>query len=149
VLAIKKLKKIVFNALWISLAAVLFPIAMNRLFGLAIATDANSIIFYLTLGLGAYFVYLLARAVYTMLGIAERLVSPITRHIKGISAHKREKKIDKLVKEKEKEERLQKLMQKSGKQKQKRYEDEYVALKDAEEREKKSKNIVKKSKAAD
>lgn len=148
VLSLKKLKKIVFNALWISLAAVLFPIAMNKLFGFAVPTDANSIIFYLTIGLGAYFVYLLARAVYATLSITEKIASPFVNKIKGISARKREKKLDKLIKDKEKEEeQLKKIAKKSEKRKKAKLEDDYVILKDTEEKEKEeeNKNIVRKS----
>lgn len=163
VLSIKKLKKIVFNALWIGAAAVLFPIAMNRLFGLPLATDANSIIFYLTFGLGAYFIYLFARSVYTVLGAAEKIFSPITRRVKNVSVKKRDKKIDKLLKNKEKEEkqkkeesmekkdaRLEKLSREHEKRKKsKEYSNDYVVLKDAEEKDELPPSIMRKFREAD
>lgn len=148
VLSIKKLKKIVFNALWISLAAVLFPIAMNRMFGLAVAVDAGSIIFYLTIGLGAYFVYLLARSVYTVLGIAEKAASPLAKRLQSNATREREKKVDKLVRERERErkdeEKLRKIMKKSRR----KPEDEYLVLKDKEEEETENRNIIRKFREA-
>lgn len=157
VLTIKKMKKIVFNALWISLAAVLFPIAMNRLLGFSIPVDANSIIFYLTIGLGAYFLYLFARAVHTTLGIAEKIASPMIRKIKSSQTQKREGKIDRLIKDKENEEKLQKAAKKEQQDKErlekimkkkeaaKRAEAEYIMLKGEEERSSESRNIIRRS----
>ena len=56
----------------IAVAAVLFPIVMNRFLGWDIPTDPDSIISFILLGLGAYFVYLLAKSIYKTLKFTEK-----------------------------------------------------------------------------
>ena len=73
VLGLRKALGIIKNAIFIAVASILFPIAA-RFLGLPVATDAESIIFFLTLGLGLYAVYVIARSVYTILGVAEKAV---------------------------------------------------------------------------
>ena len=119
VLSVKKLKKIVFNSLLIAFAAVLFPILMNAVFGLPLSIDGTSIIFYMTVGLGAYFLYLFSKAVYVTLGIAEKVASPITRRMESAGARKRDVKIDKIIKEKESEDKVKKIIRDQEKRKQK------------------------------
>lgn len=144
VLSIKKLKKIVFNALLIAVAAVLFPIVMNAVFGLPLSIDGTSIIFYMTVGLGAYFLYLFSKAVYVTLGVAEKAASPITRRMKTTSAEKREAKIDKVIKEKESDDRMKKIIKDQEKRKQRsKQDDDYVTLNDDEEEERGNENIIR------
>lgn len=144
VLSVTKIKKIVLNAMWISLAALLFPMLMNRILGFPVPVDANSLIFYLTVGLGAYFFFLLGKAVYMALGIAENIASPVTSGLKSISQKSREKKIDTLLREREK--RLEKAAKKGRKTK---ADDEYVLLKGSEEEETGNKNIIRKFRPAE
>ncbi len=82
VLGLRKALSIIKNAIFIAVASVLFPIAA-KLFGFPVATDAESIIFFLTLGLGLYAVYVIARSVYTVLGVAEKAVkkSPPAKYV--------------------------------------------------------------------
>ena len=70
IIALKKALGIIKNALVIGAASALFPI-IARWLGFPLAVDANSIIFFLTIGLGIYAVYLIAKSVYTVLGLAE------------------------------------------------------------------------------
>ncbi len=147
VLSIKKLKKIVFNALLIAVAAVLFPILMNVIFDLPLSIDGSSIIFYMTVGLGTYFLYLFARAIYVTLGIAEKAASPIMRSVKTSAAKNRDAKIDRIVKEKESEEKLKKIIKDQEKKKQKnKLDEDYVLLKDDDEEESGNENIIRGSK---
>lgn len=73
VLAAKKVLKIVMNAIWITVAAFLFPIFANRVLGLAVPADIDSILLLATAGLALYFVYLIAKSVYSVLGMAQKL----------------------------------------------------------------------------
>ncbi len=147
VLSIKKLKKIVFNSLLIAVAAVLFPIIMNAVFGFPLSIDGASIIFYMTVGLGAYFLYLFSKAVYVALSVTEKAASPITRMLKGTSAKKREAKIDKIIKEKESDDRMKKIIKDQEKRKQKpKPDNDYVELKDDDEEDAGSENIIRGSK---
>ncbi len=77
VVALKKALSILKNALYVAVASVIFPI-LARFLGFPIATDANSIIFFLTLGLGLYAVYVIAHSVYTILGYAEKKAKSTT-----------------------------------------------------------------------
>lgn len=147
VLSIKKLKKIVFNSLLIAVAAVLFPIIMNAVFGFPLSIDGTSIIFYMTVGLGAYFLYLFSKAVYVALSVTEKAASPITRMLKGTSAKKREAKIDKIIKEKESDDRMKKIIKDQEKRKQKpKPDNDYVELKDDDEEDAGNENIIRGSK---
>ncbi len=115
VVAIKKTMKILFNALIIVIAAVLFPIFMNKIFDVPFAIDADSILFYVMIGLGAYFIYILAKTVYFALTALEKVgkaaVSPVTGIIKR-SEKADMQKMRKFVKEKEKLEKQKKELEK-------------------------------------
>ncbi len=95
VLGLKKTLNVVKNAIFIAVASILFPI-VARFLGFPVAADAESIIFFLTLGLGLYAVYLIARSVYTVLGVAEKA-------LKKSPAAKVQKKKDAGAKKKEEE----------------------------------------------
>jgi hypothetical protein len=73
VLAMKKVFRIVMNSIWIVLAAFLFPLAANRVLGLAVPTDIDSILLLATAGLGLYFVYLVVKSVYTIVSFAGKV----------------------------------------------------------------------------
>ena len=118
VVMLKKLKSLTFNILWIIVAAVLFPVVMNKAFSFAIATDIDSILLYMTAGIGAYVLYL---AVKSMLGIGSllgKLLSPIT-HLFG----SRDKRVDKLLKNKKKEEKAKKEEEKKKREEERRFEE--------------------------
>ena len=91
VLGLKKTMKIAKNAIFVAVASVLFPV-IARFLGFPIAADADSIIFFLTLGLGLYAIYVIAWSVYTVLGAAERGMkkTPVAKYVQ----QKRTKKQD-------------------------------------------------------
>src|SRR3989338_6896614 len=82
VIGFKKALNIIKNAIIVAVASVLFPIVAKFL-GFPIATDAESIIFFLTLGLGLYAVYIVAQSVYTILVVAEKGMkkSPVVKYV--------------------------------------------------------------------
>src|SRR3989344_4652172 len=49
-----------------------FSVVMNRFFGFDIPIDSDSLISFVLLGIGVYFVYLVAKSLYKVLGMAER-----------------------------------------------------------------------------
>jgi hypothetical protein len=73
VLSMKKVFRIVMNAVWIVVAAVLFPIFASRVLGLPVPSDIDSILFLVTASLGLYFIYLIAKSIYSLLGFAEKV----------------------------------------------------------------------------
>lgn len=83
ILALKRVTKILVNCAWITVAAVIFPIIANKALGMAVPIDADSIIFFITAGIGSYFLYLFASAVYKALSVAEREAEPVTRFFGG------------------------------------------------------------------
>ncbi len=91
VLALRKAVHIIKNAIFIAVASVLFPI-VSRFLGFPISADADSVIFFLTLGLGLYAVYVLAKSVYTVLGYAERGMrkTPVAKYVRKKGAKKQE-----------------------------------------------------------
>jgi hypothetical protein len=66
-LAMKQVIKIIKNAVYIVVAAVIFPIVASRLLDIPIKTDAESIISFAVAGLTLYFIYLVAKSIYTVL----------------------------------------------------------------------------------
>ena len=100
----KKIVKTIFNMIWISAASAAFPLVM-RFLGFDFSIDINSVVFFVAAGLGLYFVYILGRVVYAFLGLAEKAGKAVTypvRSIKKGREDKMKKKVEKLVKEKEK-----------------------------------------------
>ena len=71
ILAFKKTLGIIKNAAIIVTASIIFPFAANLL-GMQIASDVASIIYYITIGLGAYTIYLFGKSFYTFLSYAEK-----------------------------------------------------------------------------
>ncbi len=101
----RKIMSTVFNLIWISVASAVFPFAM-RFVGLDFPTDINSVAFFVALGFGLYVLYILGRFVYTLLGIAENAGKAATyplRSARKSRDEKTRKKIENLVKEKEKD----------------------------------------------
>jgi len=103
VLAFKKVMKIVMNAIWIVVAAVLFPIIASRVFNMPIPSDADTIMTFVVIGLGAYFVYLIGSSVYTILKYGERIGKKVVPDFKSKKSDKPGKYV-KLKEPKEKEE---------------------------------------------
>ncbi len=99
ILSMKKIFSIIMKAVWIAVISVLFPIVMNRFFGFDIPTDADSLISFLLLGLGIYFIYLIAKSVYRALGLAEKVVKKTIPHREKKEAKRWEKETDKGEKE--------------------------------------------------
>lgn len=132
VLSIKQIAKIAKNAMWIGVGAVLFPIALNKIFNVPINTDAETIIFFLTIGLGGYALYILGKSIYSFLGIMEKsfkfATSPVKDLIKS-GKEKKEKKMKDFVKNQyEKSEKGSKKREK--KKKEDDDEDDFVEVED-------------------
>src|SRR3989338_8853826 len=96
-LAFRKALGVLKNAIMISVAAIIFPFLLN-LAGFAVASDVNSILFYITFGLSVYFVYMFGKSFHTMLGYAEKTGK---KHIPD-KIHSSEKKNKKAGKKEEK-----------------------------------------------
>ena len=99
----KRVVKTIINMIWITLISAAFPIAMNSLFGFDIPINLNTILFFIAFGLGVYGVYILAKIIYSVLGIFERsakvVTYPMTAHSKS-KKEKMEKDMEKFLKEK-------------------------------------------------
>ena len=99
----RKIVKTVMNLLWISVASAVFPFAM-RFLGLNFSADLNSMIFYIALGIGLYFVYMLGRIVYALIGFVGKSSKFIAYPMKSSRKNKEEKtrkQMEKLVRKKE------------------------------------------------
>ena len=108
ILLMRKVMKTIMNMLWIGLASAAFPFIMNIVFKMSIPTNLNTIIFFVTLGLGMYFIYILGKIIYTMLGVAEKGAKAVAYPITYRSKKKKEemeKKMGEFIEEKEKQEK--------------------------------------------
>ena len=88
-LAFRKALGVLKNTIIITIAAIVFPFVMN-LIGLVVASDVNSILFYITFGLSVYFVYMFGKSFHTMLGYAEKtgkkVHSPYAKKVDELNA---------------------------------------------------------------
>src|SRR3989344_2976225 len=88
-LAFRKALSVVKNAVIITIAAIVFPFLVN-LIGFAVASDVNSILFYITFGLSVYFVYMFGKSFYTILDYAEKtgkkVYSPYAKKVDELNA---------------------------------------------------------------
>jgi len=70
-LAFRKALEVLKNAIMISIAAIIFPFLAN-IVGFFVASDVNSVLFYITFGLSVYFVYMIGKSLHSMLSYSER-----------------------------------------------------------------------------
>ncbi len=100
----RKIMNTIFSMIWISAASAAFPFVMSFA-GFDFPTDFNSIVFFVMLGLGLYAVYIIGKLVYALLGVAEKAGKAVAYPISSVKKgrdKKMRKKMEKLVREKEK-----------------------------------------------
>ncbi|HLD38843.1 MAG TPA: hypothetical protein VJB05_00855 [archaeon] len=106
VVSMKKAFSIILNAVWIVIAAILFPVVMNRFLGFDIPIDRDSMFSFILLGLSVYFVYLIGKSIYKVLGMAEKAAKkvPVPHGEKKVKEkEEKEERPDKNDKKREKE----------------------------------------------
>ncbi|MEM7819338.1 MAG: hypothetical protein QXD48_00735 [Candidatus Aenigmatarchaeota archaeon] len=148
VLAIKKVMSIIKNIIIIAIASILFPIVMNRL-GFSIPIDGDSILSFLFIGVGLYFIYLIGKSTYTLLKIVEKFGKGITSPLKTMKRRKKEKLEKKIKEHIEKEEKNEKVTEKEYKKesiispkiitkpkKEKIYYKDYIEIKEPKKKQK-------------
>jgi hypothetical protein len=98
---VKKVIKTAINMVLIAVGSIMFPV-MLHLLGFSVPFNLDTILFFLMLGLGLYFLYLLGKIIYSMLSVVEKSAKVVTYPFrdkdKGL-----EKKVKKIMEEKEKE----------------------------------------------
>lgn len=103
---IVKVFKLMIKALYVVIASALFPIVMSAI-GFPIAVNLSSILFFVSLGLFLFLVYLFGRMVYTGLSILEffgkKAIAPF-RKDKEKELIKRIEGLEKIAKKPEKKE---------------------------------------------
>jgi hypothetical protein len=107
----KKIIKTVINAAGIAFASAIFPFVMNLVFGFSIPTDIYTVLLFVMIGLGLYFLYVFGKIIYAILGFAEKSAKVIAYPITAKSQKKKkemEKKIEELVKEREDKKKTEK-----------------------------------------
>lgn len=70
---VKKVFSIILHASLVAVASAAFPFVANyvgltKLLGVSLAPNFNSVIFFVTLGLTIYFIYLVGKMIYSALG---------------------------------------------------------------------------------
>jgi hypothetical protein len=139
VLSMKKVMGIAKNSLWVAVASIIFPIVMSRVFGIDIPTDADSLLTFMFLGLVTYGLYILAKSIYTVLGMAEKsskkFTEPLRERMLKKSAEKQKKLETKTQKEKEKHaheeyKEVKEHIKKESKKKKKDEDEDYVEVND-------------------
>ena len=156
VVSAKKSMSIVINIVWAAGVSLLFPVVMNKFLGFDIPTDINPLVSFMLLGVGAYFLYLVASSIYKALGIAEKAFNKIPKPKVSLPKGDGESRDDRKIRERELKlaEREMKLKEKEAKRnekhanwmsrieeskepKRKAKRDEYVELKDTDDKPRK------------
>ena len=102
VLSMKKAFSIVINTVWAAGVSLLFPVVMNRLLGFDIPMDPDTLLTFMIVGVGIYFVYVLATSVYKILGIAQKAVAKVPKpHISLPKGVDKESKKESQLRERE------------------------------------------------
>jgi hypothetical protein len=103
VLSMKKAFTIVINTVWAAGLSLLFPIVMNRFFGFDIPVDMNSLISFMMIGVGLYFIYVLGSSIYKILGTAEKLFAKVPKPSISLpkGEHQKDSRSDLKLREKE------------------------------------------------
>jgi hypothetical protein len=96
----KKIIKTIINMVWISVVSVIFPFILKFL-GFPVLLNLETILFFLILGLGLYFIYILGRVIYIILGFVEKSAGIMTYPFRDKNKEL-EKKVGKIIYEKEK-----------------------------------------------
>ena len=71
ILLARKVIKIAMGIVWVAFISALFPLFLKYGFGMDITLNFSTFIYYITLGVGLYCMYLLAKIIYKLLGIFE------------------------------------------------------------------------------
>ncbi len=145
IIAMRRTKRVAFTAGIVIIASVAIPLALRFFAGLLLPFGINAIVLYVTVGLGAYFIFLIGTAVYSILGAAEKSVqkvsSPLGAYMKRrktVDSRMKDfvRKQEKIEKEGRKqrhekehdEQRVQAIEKKVAKERKKDNENEYVEL---------------------
>lgn len=136
VLLMKKVIKTVINMLWIALASAAFPFVLNMLIGMSLPINLNTIILFVTIGIGMYFIYLLGKIIYTMLSVAEKGAKAVAYPITYRSRKKKE----------EVEKKMGEFIQERDEQQKEAEKQEKEAEKQEKEQEKQKKELEKQGK---
>lgn len=68
----KKVIKVLFNILWIVLASAAFPVVLNVFFAFQLPLNLETVLFFIMIGIGLYFVYMVGKIIYSLLSLAEK-----------------------------------------------------------------------------
>jgi len=105
VVLMKRVVKTIINIVWITIMAAIFPFIASFL-GFNVVTDLNTILFFITAGIGLYLFYLLSKIVYSALSVAEKAGKVAVAPFKGRNKEKKmEKKLEELMKKQEEDEK--------------------------------------------
>ena len=97
----RRVLKTVINMVWIAITSAIFPLVLNFL-GFSIPLSIDTILFFVTVGLGLYFIYIVGKIIYTMLGFVEKSAKAVTYPFRDKDKDLR-KRVEKIMEEKKKE----------------------------------------------
>ena len=71
----KKAVSIIKNCFFVGIASAIFPVAANKLMGMAIPLNIGTLTSFVMLGLGLYFIFMFGKTVHTVLSVTGKMVS--------------------------------------------------------------------------
>ena len=135
----KKVIKTAINFIIIGFASAAFPFFLNIALGFRIPITIDLELFFILLGLGLYFIYILGKLIYATLGLAEKSAKVITYPIKARSQKKEKemkKKVEAFVKKAEEKEKTGKKSAKKVLKEIREENEDEIVYEDSDEEEK-------------
>ena|SRR3989338_2527037 len=71
----RKAVSIIKGCFFVGIASAIFPIAANKIMGMAIPLTLDSVQSFIVIGLGLYFIYMFGKTVYKAVSVAGKLFS--------------------------------------------------------------------------
>ena len=76
---VRRIIRVAINGVWIAFVSALFPLFLRFGLGMDVALTYGTFVFYITLGLGLFCVYLLAKIIYRTRGALEKGASSVAK----------------------------------------------------------------------
>ncbi|MBI2580108.1 MAG: hypothetical protein HYW27_04370 [Candidatus Aenigmarchaeota archaeon] len=84
----KSLVSLIKGAFFVGVASAIFPIAASKLFGLNVPLTLDTLISFVSLGLGLYFILMFGKTVHRVLSITNKSLSFLAKPFSGRQARK-------------------------------------------------------------
>jgi len=100
IIVARKVVRTVMTVVWIAVLSAIFPVVANYFLGFSFPLEVGTFVTFITLGVGLFALYMVAKIIYKILGIFEGAGKAVTKSKQDKNAEKI-KKLEKHLKKKE------------------------------------------------